>query len=179
MGSQAPTGNLGVLCPASPAPHGRGSQREEFAEGKGKDSSGDFAVGFCCWGAVMTRGSLPHRQARGAAGGRRDRLQELHQENPVSTSQLLLPTGLGHSGGCHVLLTSTQMSLPCYGPRPCRLSCARPHALAHAGRGTPEPVFTPKPALLQLMPGWFRPRSDSPREVKKEESCFWVLCQPS
>lgn len=56
--------------------------------------------------------SLPCRQTRGAAGGRRDRLQELHQENPVGTWGVSPPKGLG---SCHVPSTSSQMSLACCG----------------------------------------------------------------
>lgn len=41
--------------------------------------------------AAVTRLCPPRRQTRGAAGGRRHRLQELHQENPVG---IVLPRGV-------------------------------------------------------------------------------------
>ena len=112
---QALTGNKIVQCLASPSPHQRGSlsppRREGLALGKQNKSSENFPVGFCCWfvgeknnlrvRSVMWGVALPCRQTRGAAGGRRDRLQELHQENPVGTSRHrgIPPTaGLGRGG---------------------------------------------------------------------------------
>lgn len=113
------------------SPHGRGSLsppcREGFALGKGNNHSENFLLGFvvACWGRkiISWRGgdvgcSLPSRQTRGAAGGRRDRLQELHQENPVGTSwpwDVPPAEGAGVQGGCHVPLSSTQMSPGCCG----------------------------------------------------------------
>lgn len=150
--------SMGAPCPPFPSPHRRGSpsplHRDGFALGKGSTSSAKRPVGFCCCllggkkqspGEVVMWGvALPCRQTRGAAGGRRDRLQELHQENPVGTSQpwdIALLKRLGHG---EAATSSTQISSACCGTPSlwlCRdgtdskgLSFASPRAPAHIRR---------------------------------------------